>query len=211
LQTAAELADALGLPAGAWTVDWALSEICDPRVLLQGRPDCEHAAKGRPLDAWMWAGYTAEEALAMFKEDCALFFFGSDRGGIAAACYAFFLRVVFVPAHRYTPTHPTPNKQTQKLPQKTGARELPTLAAAPTLEPGSTPPAFPETLAEGLKRYGRALQAAAFRHPGKNVLVVTHGEVGARCAAFFCVVVVLLYALRLNICLGHPIVFTPRL
>lgn len=68
LQTSAEAAAALGLPQGRWFADWGLSEVCDPRVLLHGRPDCEHAARGRPLGAWMWGGATLEEALGMFAE-----------------------------------------------------------------------------------------------------------------------------------------------
>ena len=43
-------------------------QICDPRVLLHGRPDCEHAARGRPLDAWMWGGASMQEALDMFAQ-----------------------------------------------------------------------------------------------------------------------------------------------
>jgi hypothetical protein len=45
-------------------------QICDPRVLLHGRPDCEHTAKGRPLDAWMWGGASLGEALDMFAQSC---------------------------------------------------------------------------------------------------------------------------------------------
>ncbi|KAI8465994.1 MAG: histidine phosphatase superfamily [Monoraphidium minutum] len=71
LQTSAEIVAELGLPQGAWLVDWGLSEICDPRVLLHGRPDCEHMARGRPLDAWMWGGASLEEALELFVESCA--------------------------------------------------------------------------------------------------------------------------------------------
>jgi len=46
-------------------------QICDPRVLLHGRPDCEHMAKGRPIEAWMWGGATVQEAIGMFTESCA--------------------------------------------------------------------------------------------------------------------------------------------
>jgi hypothetical protein len=48
----------------------AARQICDPRVLLHGRPDCEHMAQGRPVDAWMWGGASLEEALDLFTEAC---------------------------------------------------------------------------------------------------------------------------------------------
>lgn len=126
LQTSAELVAELGLPQGSWLVDWGLSEVCDPRILLHGRPDCEHMAKGRPIDSWMWGGATLAEALDMFSESC--------------------------------------------------AEQLPSLRVRPEPREGSRPPPFPEALEGGLKRYCRAVQQLVWSYPGKNLLVVTHGE-----------------------------------
>ncbi|KIZ06034.1 hypothetical protein MNEG_1928 [Monoraphidium neglectum] len=126
LQTSAEIAAELGTPQGAWLVDWGLSEVCDPRVLMHGRPDCVHMAKRRPVDAWMWGGATMQEAIDMFVQSC--------------------------------------------------VEQLPALSIRPVPRPGSQPPPYPEALEAGLQRYGRTVQQLVWAFPGKNLLVVSHGE-----------------------------------
>lgn len=70
---------------------------------------------------------------------------------------------------------------TPAVSQTSGAEQVPALAVSPVPLAGSAPPPFPETLEGGLKRYGRALQRLAWAFPGRNILVVSHGEVGCSC------------------------------
>lgn len=69
LQTSAEIVSELGLPQGRWLVDWTLSEICDPRLLFEGRSEMLQQVAKRDVDSWFWDGLSSQEALAKFIED----------------------------------------------------------------------------------------------------------------------------------------------
>ncbi|KAJ9510766.1 hypothetical protein QJQ45_027606 [Haematococcus lacustris] len=66
LQTSAPIVAALGLPPGRWLVDWALSEVCEPRLMLAGRSDVAAAVGCLPLPLWMWGSQDLATAMAHF-------------------------------------------------------------------------------------------------------------------------------------------------
>ncbi|KAJ9508799.1 hypothetical protein QJQ45_028112, partial [Haematococcus lacustris] len=66
LQTSAPIVAALGLPPGRWLVDWALGEVCEPRLMLAGRSDVAAAVGCRPLPLWMWGSQDLATAMAQF-------------------------------------------------------------------------------------------------------------------------------------------------
>lgn len=69
LQTSSEIVAELELPQGRWLVDWALSEICDPRLLLEGRAELLSQICKRDIDSWFWDGLSLPEAISKFVED----------------------------------------------------------------------------------------------------------------------------------------------
>jgi hypothetical protein len=107
---------------------------------------------------------------------------GSRRAVPLAACAPPRTQA---PASRPLPSPPARRAPPRpaRRPRPPGKEQVPALRVTPEPRPGAVPPPFPEKLEGGLKRYARTLQQLLWSYPGRNVLVVTHGEVRGGAAA----------------------------
>eukprot|EP00983_Pelagomonas_calceolata_P051120 1142268-Pelagomonas_calceolata.AAC.2 len=133
--------------------------MCDPRLLVGGRPDVASRVEGQPIATWMWGGMNMQDALFHFTSLARM-------AGGAGLC-----------------TEPVAMQYL--LARMVGSAGLLT---EPVAVQGRPMPPYPETPEQAVARYTAELDWIMGGGNGAlqgNVLVVTHGEVRLQGGTFW--------------------------
>ncbi|KAL6765793.1 histidine phosphatase superfamily [Haematococcus lacustris] len=175
LQTSAPIVAALGLPPGRWLVDWALSEVCEPRLMLAGRSDVAAAEQGEQQEQQQKHEGQQE---GQQKQQGQQQHSGSEGVDLACTCKASARE----PAAGARVSEEGAVGSGGPVGGSGVVLGSGGWLAGPVELPGRPLPAWPERREQALRRYQAELQwLQSLSALQGNVLVVTHGE-AVRCA-----------------------------